>query len=140
MPLVIVLEYFMVFLPASDHVTCYATPELNRYFRAAEEAAQEVLMEQQQTISSGDDAAAVAGAAVSEEGNEMTELVNTSQKNLDSPSRLIALQLANNNPVFRCVSLCHKIVDYFCLVIKYFRTYCVDFFVVFKKIVGSGKN
>ena len=82
-------------------------PELKRYYRAAEEAAQEVLMEQQkgqqQQQFSGDDG--IAGAPVSTgESNEMAELVNISQKNLDSPSRLIALQLANNNPVFRFVS------------------------------------
>ena len=57
--------------------------ELNRYFRAAQEAAAEVIDE---------------GYQVTDDNfNELARGVNTAP----SPSRLVALQLANSNPAFR---------------------------------------
>jgi hypothetical protein len=57
--------------------------ELNRYFKAAQEAAQEVLTEQ------GD------------EDIDVKKLAKAGAKPINSPSRLVALQLANSNPNFR---------------------------------------
>lgn len=57
--------------------------ELNRYFKAAQEAAQEVLAEQ------GD------------ENVDVKKLAKAGTKPINSPSRLVALQLANSNPNFR---------------------------------------
>lgn len=58
--------------------------ELNRYYKAAQEAAVEVLQEE------GD-----VG------GEDVKKLAKVSNKPLNSPSRLVALQLANGNSSFR---------------------------------------
>lgn len=63
--------------------------ELQRYFRAAAEAAHEVLAEQG------------ASALDSLDMNSLTDR----GKALDSPSRMVALNLANGNPLFRYVDL-----------------------------------
>lgn len=60
--------------------------ELQRYFKAAAEAAQEVLMDQGE------------GAF---QNVDVSKLADAGLKPLDSPSRLVALQLANGNPLFR---------------------------------------
>jgi hypothetical protein len=84
--------------------------ELRRYFRAAEEAANEVIMEQMQVKQALEISAAEAHklddedsavAAINAQTNNMADLVNSSGKSVYSPSRLIALQLANSNPLFR---------------------------------------
>lgn len=61
--------------------------ELQRYFKAAAEAAHEVLAEQG---SSG------LGTCA-----DMAKLTESDGKALDSPSRMVALNLANGNPLFR---------------------------------------
>ena len=63
----------------------YVLPELQRYFKAAAEAAQEVLQDE------GADAFP---------GLDISNLSDGTQP-LDSPSRLVAVQLANGNPSFR---------------------------------------
>eukprot|EP01041_Mallomonas_annulata_P003482 gene3482-6928_t len=60
--------------------------ELQRYFNAAAEAAQEVLEDQGE------------GALLNV---DLTKLATLGLKPLDSPGRLVALQLANGNPLFR---------------------------------------
>lgn len=94
--------------------------ELRRYFKAAEESANEVINEQMQlrnsfetsvgqtklndgsdSINGSDDDMAAATAALHTQTNNMADLVNSSGKSVYSPSRLIALQLANSNPLFR---------------------------------------
>lgn len=93
--------------------------ELRRYFKAAEEAANEVINEQQQMKhaldvsveqgklkdgadgAAGSEAIAAANAAINAQTSNMADLVNSSGKSVYSPSRLIALQLANSNPLFR---------------------------------------
>lgn len=66
--------------------------ELQRYFRAAAEAAKEVLEEQG------------ASALDNVDVNKLTEGLNNSSdstKGLDSPSKMVAINLANGNPLFR---------------------------------------
>ena len=66
--------------------------ELQRYFHAAEEAAREIMLEEaRQAQYNGD---------VSEKDG-VFQLTTLSALPLKSPKRLIALQLANNNPAFR---------------------------------------
>jgi hypothetical protein len=68
--------------------------ELQRYFRAAAEAAQEVLAEQgDMALDSRVDVKKLAGEGA-EEGQ------------LDSPGRMVALSLANGNPLFRYIDYC----------------------------------
>ena len=59
--------------------------ELRRYFKAAEEAAAEVLSEEFNT----------------DGGNQVVGLTKVGTMPLRSPGRMVALQLANNNPKFR---------------------------------------
>ena len=78
--------------------------ELRRYFKAAEEAANEVINEQiqqtqQQALYTNNSSNTTDQNNTNT--NNMTEFINTSNKSVYSPSRLIALQLANNNPIFR---------------------------------------
>lgn len=65
------------------------------------------------------------GAAVS---SDMQDFVNTCQKDLDSPSRHVALQLAHSNPLFRSVAVqlffvqceqsgCSNIVNVLCKIL-----------------------
>mmetsp|Transcript_21083 Transcript_21083/g.30461 ORF Transcript_21083/g.30461 Transcript_21083/m.30461 type:complete len:625 (-) Transcript_21083:302-2176(-) len=61
--------------------------ELQRYFRAAAEAAHEVLAEQ--------------GASGMDSCGDVAKLTESDGKALDSPSRMVALNLANGNPLFR---------------------------------------
>lgn len=98
--------------------------ELRRYFKAAEEAADEVIKEQlelqkalpktnsasdssnnesevTQSIDANSAALVAAAAAINVQTSNMADLLNTSGKSVYSPSRLIALQLANSNPLFR---------------------------------------
>lgn len=86
---------------------------MRRYFKAAEEAANEVISEQMQMKQSLEgsanhpvpataaEAIAKAAAAINVQTNNMADLVNSSGRSVYSPSRLIALQLANSNPLFR---------------------------------------
>mmetsp|Transcript_8909 Transcript_8909/g.16712 ORF Transcript_8909/g.16712 Transcript_8909/m.16712 type:complete len:631 (-) Transcript_8909:170-2062(-) len=76
--------------------------ELQRYFKAAAEAAHEVLAEQ--------------GASALDSRVDVSKLTEAGSKALDSPSRMVALNLANGNPLFReklkrklevAGSLCH---------------------------------
>lgn len=70
---------------------------MKRYFKAAEEAAQEVIREQMLARNGVEE-----GHATDETtDSNMASLVNISENDLNSPSRMIALQLANNNPSFR---------------------------------------
>lgn len=62
--------------------------ELQRYFRAAAEAAHEVLAEQ--------------GSSALDSRLDVSKF-SEAGKALDSPSRMVALNLANGNPLFRCV-------------------------------------
>ena len=92
--------------------------ELRRYFKAAEEAANEVIKEQlelqkslnttngeesseENEVKNNSAALEAAAAAINVQTSNMADLVNTSGKSVYSPSRLIALQLANSNPLFR---------------------------------------
>jgi hypothetical protein len=59
--------------------------ELKRYFKAAEEAASEVLAEEMGT----------------DGGDQVVEMTRVGTMPLRSPGRVVALQLANNNPLFR---------------------------------------
>lgn len=61
--------------------------ELQRYFKAAAEAAHEVLAEQ--------------GASALDSRVDVSKLTEAGNKALDSPSRMVALNLANGNPLFR---------------------------------------
>ena len=60
--------------------------ELQRYFRAAAEAAHEVLEEQ--------------GSSALDSRLDVSKF-SEAGKALDSPSRMVALNLANGNPLFR---------------------------------------
>ena len=68
---------------------CYAS-ELTRYFNAAAEAAQEVLEAQGENSLLNVD---------------LAKLATLGLRPLDSPGRLVALQLANGNPLFRFIAL-----------------------------------
>lgn len=75
--------------------------ELQRYFKAAEEAAREIMLEEAiniQRMAETSNQVYVAGASDTEGVIQLTTL---SSLPLKSPKRLIALQLANNNPAFR---------------------------------------
>jgi hypothetical protein len=75
--------------------------ELQRYFKAAEEAAREIMLEEAihiQRLAETSNQVYVAGASDTEGVIQLTTL---SSLPLKSPKRLIALQLANNNPAFR---------------------------------------
>lgn len=61
--------------------------ELQRYFKAAAEAAHEVLEEQ--------------GASALDSRVDVSKLTEAGSQALDSPSRMVALNLANGNPLFR---------------------------------------
>ena len=70
--------------------------ELRRYCKAAEEAAREVLLESQQA-----DAFGLPDATTSTT-SDVQSLANIDENlPLKSPSRMVALQLANGNPTFR---------------------------------------
>lgn len=62
---------------------------MQRYFRAAAEAAHEVLAEQ--------------GASALDSRVDVLKLTDSDSKSLNSPSRMVALNLANGNPLFRWV-------------------------------------
>jgi hypothetical protein len=72
--------------------------ELKRYFQAAEEAARELILEEMETNNSSE-----ANSSTSPRAKEdgIFQLSNIGTLPLKSPKRLIALQLANNNPMFR---------------------------------------
>lgn len=70
---------------------CYLL-ELQRYFRAAAEAAREVLAEQ------GSSALETVDVTKLTEGMGTT---NDAIRGLDSPSKMVAINLANGNPLFR---------------------------------------
>eukprot|EP01035_Chromulina_nebulosa_P028273 gene28273-37307_t len=77
--------------------------ELRRYYQAAEEAAREIMVEQygdavKETTGEEGETAAAASAAPKEDG--VYQLSTIGPLPLKSPKRLIALQLANNNPFF----------------------------------------
>jgi hypothetical protein len=75
--------------------------ELQRYFKAAEEAAREIMLEEAihiQRLAETSNQVYDAGASETEGVIQLTTL---SSLPLKSPKRLIALQLANNNPAFR---------------------------------------
>lgn len=75
--------------------------ELQRYFKAAEEAAREIMLEEAiniQRLAETSNQVYIAGAGDTEGVMQLTTL---STLPLKSPKRLIALQLANNNPSFR---------------------------------------
>lgn len=61
--------------------------ELQRYFRAAAEAAQEVL--------------AIQGVSAFSDEIDVSKLADGSSNALDSPGRMVAINLANGNPLFR---------------------------------------
>ena len=74
--------------------------ELQRYFRAAEEAAREIMLEEAITAQQS----SLNGVQVNYSQNDkdgVFQLTTLSALPLKSPKRLIALQLANNNPSFR---------------------------------------
>jgi hypothetical protein len=68
-----------------------STLELQRYFHAAEEAAREIMLEEAINAQQHDSA----------DKDGVFQLTTLSSLPLKSPKRLIALQLANNNPAFR---------------------------------------
>jgi hypothetical protein len=75
--------------------------ELQRYFKAAEEAAREIMLEEAiniQRLAEKSNQVYIAGAGDTE---GVVQLTTLSSLPLKSPKRLIALQLANNNPAFR---------------------------------------
>lgn len=82
-------------LASNELTACYSWPlagsvllELQRYFRAAAEAAHEVLAEQ--------------GSTALDSRLDVSKF-SEAGKALDSPSRMVALNLANGNPLFRYV-------------------------------------
>lgn len=84
--------------------------ELKRYFKAAEEAARELLFEEMtaNNLLRGDGSSSSGlpgenGNVVSEQNDCVYQLTTISALPLKSPKRLVALQLANSNPAFRCV-------------------------------------
>jgi hypothetical protein len=76
--------------------------ELKRYCKAAEEAAREVLIETQneaQTLHALDPNAMAAAQAANMDVHSLANIDDSLP--LKSPSRMVALQLANGNPAFR---------------------------------------
>ncbi len=87
------------------HIACsliicsafFLLSELQRYFSAAEEAAREIMLEE--AISNNHLSLGVFGAQSDKDG--VFQLTTLGSLPLKSPKRLIALQLANNNPAFK---------------------------------------
>lgn len=80
---------------------CFASircTELRRYFKAAEEAANEVMAE----MGEQQDATMAGLTGAGDAAGGIHDMANSGDKSLHSPSRMIALQLANSNPLFRC--------------------------------------
>lgn len=77
-------------------VSCACDTELQRYFNAAEEAAREIMMEE--AMSS---AQLNLNSSCHGDKDGVFQLTTLGSLPLKSPKRLIALQLANNNPAFR---------------------------------------
>lgn len=97
-----------------DCVHCFIA-ELKRYFEAAEEAAKEILLEEiKPKLVAGSlqpyagdqellEQLQVTRSAEVNENDGVFQLTTIGSLPLKSPKRMVALQLANSNPAFRCV-------------------------------------
>mmetsp|Transcript_3810 Transcript_3810/g.5224 ORF Transcript_3810/g.5224 Transcript_3810/m.5224 type:complete len:1289 (-) Transcript_3810:221-4087(-) len=80
--------------------------ELRRYYQAAEEAAREIMLEQQPPMVKDNETGLpleneMPPTLATDKADGVYQLSTIGALPLKSPKRLIALQLANNNPVFR---------------------------------------
>ena len=88
--------------------------ELRRYYQAAEEAAREIMLEQYgETIKEGEEGNQESSAGNIPKEDGVYQLSTIGPLPLKSPKRLIALQLANNNPFFRLTSFLFSNVRWF---------------------------
>ena len=126
-------SYLPLFLTIFISSLSLSLLELRRYYKAAEEAAQEVLLEQGQLSvrngpNSGFNSAPKQGNGLSSSSSssgdieakdekdkekepllwsgDVLRLTQVGMKPINSPSRLVALQLANGNALFRLVWNC----------------------------------
>jgi hypothetical protein len=93
---------FHLFL--SDHLPLLhsrSSLELQRYFHAAEEAAREIMLEDAIKANYSNQTNQNVNNGNGNDRDGVFQLTTLSSLPLKSPKRLIALQLANNNPAFR---------------------------------------